>query len=55
VDNLFVVSNSVMPTLTAANPTLTLVALAMRVMYGNTALARLTGNSSARVPAQVAL
>ncbi len=54
VDNLFVVSNSVMPTLPAANPTLTLVALAMRVMYGNTALARLTGNSSARVPAQVA-
>ncbi|WP_421551389.1 GMC oxidoreductase [Pseudomonas yamanorum] len=42
VDNLYVVSNSVMPTLPAANPTLTLVALVMRAMGSDTALARLT-------------
>jgi len=41
VDNLYVVSNSVMPTLPAANPTLTLVALAMKAMGSDTALARL--------------
>ena len=44
-DNLFIVSNSVMPTLPAANPTLTLVALAYKVMLdADTALGRLVGS-----------
>lgn len=44
-DNLFIVSNSVMPSLPAANPTLTLVALAYKVaLDGNTALGRLVGS-----------
>ena len=44
-DNLFIVSNSVMPTLPAANPTLTLVALAYKVAFdGNSALGRLVGS-----------
>lgn len=44
-DNLFIVSNSVMPTLPAANPTLTLVALAYKAaLDGNTALGRLVGS-----------
>ncbi|WP_411380051.1 GMC oxidoreductase [Pseudomonas sp. MPB26] len=42
VKNLYVVSNSVMPTLPAANPTLTLVALVMKAMGSDTALARVT-------------
>lgn len=44
-DNLFIVSNSVMPTLPAANPTLTLVALAYKVaLDSNTALGSLVGS-----------
>ena len=51
-DNLFIVSNSVMPTLPAANPTLTLVALAYKVaLDGNTALGRLVGSAQKPWPA----
>ncbi|KWC36270.1 hypothetical protein WL51_19335 [Burkholderia ubonensis] len=48
VDNLYIVSNSVMPTLPAANPTLTLVAMALKVLNsGSGDLARLAKKGSA--------
>jgi choline dehydrogenase-like flavoprotein len=42
VDNLFIAGNSVMPTLPAANPTLTLVAMLYKTtLDGDSALGRL--------------
>lgn len=40
VDNLYIVSNSVMPTLPAANPTLTLIAMAFKLLENNEVLNR---------------
>jgi choline dehydrogenase-like flavoprotein len=49
VDNLFIASNSVMPTLPAANPTLTLIALLYKVVLdSSTALGRLAGSPAPR-------
>jgi choline dehydrogenase-like flavoprotein len=49
VDNLFIASNSVMPTLPAANPTLTLIALLYKVVLdASTALGRLAGSPAPR-------
>lgn len=54
-DNLFVVGNSVMPTLPAANPTLTLVAMMFKLTQNSQgALSRMTRKLSARREACVA-